>query len=61
VRLADGTLSPIAVTLDVSDELANGLERRAWGALRGPQEQTPAGICGEVPRLRGRMLGLHRL
>src|SRR5206468_7319879 len=37
MRLADGTLWPIPVTLDVPDELASSLGRGATVALRDPE------------------------
>ena len=37
MRLADGTLWPIPITLDVSEELAEGLERGQRLALRDPE------------------------
>ena len=37
MRLSDGTLFPIPVTLDVGDELATSLHRGAWLSLRDPE------------------------
>ncbi len=49
MRLADGTLWPIPITLDVTDEVAQGLETGSRLALRDPEGVMLAVLTVERP------------